>query len=109
VLVREPMLGLVAASPLFLLWFASWRLRMTITEDGFGYRSWFTSHSVRWQEVRSVVNAQHLPYPRDRNYGPCAYQIRTNRTRFVVTLLYFAPAAWRAFHEATKTKARSQE
>ena len=77
---------------------------MEVGEEHFAYQSWFTSHVVAWRDVTAVVHAQNLPHPRDRNYGPAAYEVRTPQERFVVTLLYFAPEACRAFQAGTERR-----
>jgi hypothetical protein len=96
VMLAWPFVVMALVPPAYLYMIGR-RLSVDMDDERLAYQGWLGLSDVKWQDIVSVTRTLNLPYPRDRDYGPLCYEVRTKDRRFVVNLLYFPPEFAKAF------------
>lgn len=78
------------------------RLLLRIDDESIESRGWVSRGAARWDDIHSITNSAHLPWPRDRWFGPLVFEVSASSGRFRVNFLYFGPQAFRAFRSGIK-------
>jgi hypothetical protein len=95
----------VAALCITAIGVASWRfsgMRLTFEDRALQYRGWVTECEFLHEDILTVTRAAAKGWPHDRIYGWSVFEVATERERARINLLWFGPAASRAFHEQFK-------
>jgi hypothetical protein len=93
-LAHEWLLALVAIAPIAFL-AALPLLWVEIDDDLLVVKTWHRRVVFHWDEITRVTHSSHFGWPRDRDYSPSTYEIRSQRQVVMLNLLYFPPECCR--------------
>ena len=86
----------------------AWRfsgMRLTFSDRTLKYRGWVREYEFSEESILRITRPAAKGWPFDRIYSWSVFEVATVEERVRINLLWFGPAASRAFHARFKSKA----
>lgn len=97
-IAHEWFLALFAVAPIAFL-AALPLLWVEIDDELLVVKTWHRRVIFHWDEITCVTHSAQLGWPRNRDYSPSTYEIRSEHQAVMLNLLYFPPECCRILLE----------